>query len=183
MVKGTGVWGYGVPNMGTYHFIYLLELFDLVKLRRCERLGAPELRCVTGHGGSKFWFFVPQLEVKKKILSEGIWNHVGSISTTEKKPMQKLVSLRGHVRHVHVQDLTANLESKVCGPYCWSQPGPNAIFFVIPWWTWRGFLRLCQVGTCTGATIHTKSLGVTVCESAWWLFEDSLNEFHCISDV
>ena len=66
MVKGTGVWGYGVPNMGTYHFIYLLELFDLVKLRRCERLGAPELRCVTGHGGSKFWFFVPQLEVKKK---------------------------------------------------------------------------------------------------------------------
>ena len=32
-------------------------------------------------------------------------NHVGSIVNMEKQTMQKLVSLRGHVRHVHVQDL------------------------------------------------------------------------------
>ena len=70
LVRGMGVRGVQHGNI-SFH-IDLLELFDLVKLRRCECLGAPELRCVTGHGGSKFRFFVPQLEVKKTILFDGI---------------------------------------------------------------------------------------------------------------
>ena len=62
VVQGTGLLVRGMGVRGTQHGNILfhidfgwLELFHLVKLRRCECLGATiELRCVTGHGGSKF---------------------------------------------------------------------------------------------------------------------------------
>ena len=132
LVRGMGVRGAQHGNISFHIDFGWLELFHLVKLRRCECLGALELRCVTGHGGSKFRFFVPQLEVNKKsclraseIMSEA--------SQLWKKNPCKNWSHCVACKACNVQDLTVpTLNPRFAAPTA----DPSQVqmrFFVIPW--------------------------------------------------